>query len=39
MQIKKKKETRANFLKDLYKFYTKEQENRYGVVAIKVRKV
>ncbi len=38
-QYADQKETRENFLKDLYKFYTKEQENKYGVIAIKVRKV
>lgn len=38
-QYADQKETRESFLKDLYKFYTKEQENKYGVIAIKVRKV
>lgn len=38
-QYADQEETRENFLKDLYEFYTKEQENKYGVVAIKVRKV
>lgn len=38
-QYADQKETSENFLKDLYKFYTKEQENKYGVIAIKVRKV
>ena len=33
-QYADQKETRENFLKDLYKFYTKEQENKYGVIAI-----
>ncbi len=38
-QYADQKETRENFLNDLYKFYTKEQEKKYGVVGIKVKKV
>lgn len=29
-----KSESEENFLQDLYKFYTKEQEEKYGVVGI-----
>lgn len=29
-------ETEENFLKDLYSFYTKEQEEKYGVVGIQI---
>lgn len=38
-QYADQKETRENFLNDLYKFYTKEQEEKYGVIGIKVKKV
>lgn len=38
-QYADKQETRENFLNDLYKFYTKEQEKKYGVIVIKVKKV
>lgn len=30
-------ESEENFLEDLYKFYTKEQEEKYGVVGIKIK--
>ena len=29
-------ETKENFLNDLYSFYTKEQEEKYGVVGIEI---
>lgn len=32
-----KNETEENFLKDLYKFYTKEKEEKYGVMGIKIK--
>lgn len=38
-QYADRQETSEDFLNDLYKFYTKEQEEKYGVVAIKVKKV
>ncbi|MEE0866611.1 MAG: ASCH domain-containing protein [Clostridia bacterium] len=31
-----KNETEEDFLKDIYNFYTKEQELKYGVVGIKI---
>ena len=31
-----KSESKENFLKDLYKFYTKEKEKKYGVVGIRI---
>ena len=30
-------ESEETFLEDLYKFYTKEQEEKYGVVGIKIK--
>ena len=30
-------ESEENFLKDLYSFYTKEQEEKYGVVGIQLK--
>ena len=32
-----KSESEENFLHDLYKFYTKEQEEKYGVVGIQIK--
>lgn len=32
------KETQEKFLEDLYRFYTKEQEEKYGVVGIQIKK-
>jgi len=32
-----KNETEENFLRDLYKFYTKEKEEKYGVMGIKIK--
>lgn len=32
-----KKETEEKFLEDLYKFYTKEQEEKYGVIGIQIK--
>lgn len=32
-----KSESEGKFLKDLYKFYTKEQEEKYGVVGIQIK--
>lgn len=31
------KETEEKFLEDLYRFYTKEQEEKYGVIGIKIK--
>lgn len=31
------KETEEKFLEDLYRFYTKEQEEKYGVVGIQIK--
>ena len=36
-QYSDKKETEENFLNDLYKFYTKEKEEKYGVIGIKIK--
>ena len=30
-------ENKESFLKDLYKFYTKGQEEKYGVIGIKIK--
>ena len=32
-----KSESEGKFLNDLYKFYTKEQEEKYGVVGIQIK--
>ncbi len=32
-----KSESKEKFLNDLYKFYTKEQEEKYGVVGIQIK--
>ena len=32
-------ETKENYLNDIFHFYTKEEEQKYGVVGIKVKKV
>ena len=32
-----KSESEEKFLKDMYRFYTKEQEEKYGVVGIKIK--
>ena len=32
-----KSESEEEFLKDLYSFYTKEQEKKYGVIGIKIK--
>lgn len=32
-----KSESKEEFLNDLYKFYTKEQEEKYGVVGMKIK--
>lgn len=32
-----KSKSEENFLHDLYKFYTKEQEEKYGVVGIQIK--
>lgn len=36
-QYSDKNETKEKFLKDLYKFYTKEKEKKYGVVGIEIK--
>ena len=36
-QYSDKNETKEKFLKDLYKFYTKEKEEKYGVVGIEIK--
>ena len=36
-QYSDKNETEEKFLKDLYKFYTKEKEEKYGVVGIEIK--
>ena len=32
-----KSESKEKFLKDLYRFYTKDQEEKYGVVGIQIK--
>lgn len=32
-----KSESEENFLNDLYKFYTKEEEEKYGVIGIEIK--
>ncbi len=32
-----KDETEEGFLKDVYRFYTKDQEEKYGVIGIKIK--
>lgn len=34
-----KSESEEKFLNDLYKFYTKEQEEKYGVVGIQIKNI
>lgn len=36
-QYADKSESEEQFLKDLYKFYTKEKEEKYGVIGIEIK--
>ena len=39
LEYASKNETKETYLQDLYKFYKKEQEDKYGVVGIRIRKL